>query len=130
MILALRSDKHEAEIYLYSKQKEKLQELKWQAHRNLSKDIHIKIKEILASQHIDYPDLSGLILYKGPGSFTGLRIGASVANVLASELNVPVVGADGKDWLDVGLEWLQKNPTDRLVIPEYGAQPNTTKPKK
>lgn len=40
--------------------------------------------------------LEGVEVEEGPGSFTGLRVGASVAQALGLALNVPVNGQIGK----------------------------------
>ena len=48
MILALRSDKPEAELYLFDDGK-KIAEIKWEAHRELADTILGKIKEILVN---------------------------------------------------------------------------------
>ncbi len=37
-------------------------------------------------------DLKGIEVETGPGSFTGLRVGVSVANALGFALNIPVNG--------------------------------------
>lgn len=41
---------------------------------------------------IDLRDLRGVEVETGPGSFTGLRVGVSVANALGFALNIPVNG--------------------------------------
>lgn len=130
MMLAVRTDKPEAELYICSVDGSELEKHIWQAHRNLSKDIHKKISELFAHQKMEYKDLVSIIFYKGPGSFTGLRIGASVVNILATELDIPIAGVNGDDWIQDGIVILAKNPETRIVIPEYGAEPKITKPKK
>lgn len=40
--------------------------------------------------------LDGIEVEEGPGSFTGLRVGASVAQALGFALNIPVNGQVGK----------------------------------
>lgn len=50
------------------------------------------IEKILKEQKIDYKDLKGIEVEKGPGSFTGLKVGASVANALGFSLGIPVNG--------------------------------------
>lgn len=40
--------------------------------------------------------LTGVEVEEGPGSFTGLRVGASVAQALGYALNIPVNGQVGK----------------------------------
>ncbi len=129
MILTIKTDQPEAELGLYQGNK-KESYLKWQAGRNLSLDIHEKIDGLFKKQSIGLSDLKGVVLYKGPGSFTGLRIGASVANAIAYELDIPLAGANGKDWIKTGIELLKKEPARRIAKLEYGAAPKTTKPKK
>ncbi|HYF96546.1 MAG TPA: tRNA (adenosine(37)-N6)-threonylcarbamoyltransferase complex dimerization subunit type 1 TsaB [Patescibacteria group bacterium] len=129
MILTIRTDKPEAELGLYNGHKE-LGYIKWQADRQLSQDIHKKLDGLFKEQDISYPDLKGVVVYKGPGSFTGLRIGISVANTIASEIDIPIAGSSSEDWISEGIRLLPQNSKVRLVLPEYGSAPKTTKPKK
>lgn len=48
------------------------------------------ITEVLKENKLEFSDLSGLEVEKGPGSYTGLKVGASVANALGFSLNIPV----------------------------------------
>ncbi len=86
--------------------------------------------EQLAVQQNDWPDVSGIIVFEGPGSFTGLRIGITVANTLAYGQGVPIVGAQGEDWIAKGLAQLAAGHNDTQVLPHYGAEAHITKPKK
>lgn len=47
--------------------------------------------ELLDHINLKFTDLTGIILSAGPGSFTGLRIGYSLAKGLAHPLNLPIV---------------------------------------
>lgn len=129
IILALRTDKPEAELYVYSDDK-KLAESKWQAHLKLAETLNTQIKKILNLLSISYKDLNGIAIYKGPGSFTGLRIGMSVANALAYSLNIPVVTKSGENWLEKSIKALQAGQSDKIAIPKYGAPVRITKPRK
>ena len=128
-ILTIRTDKPEAELYLFEN-KNKLNSIKWQAHRQLAETIHIKIKEILDLLNISANEIQGIVCYKGPGSFTGLRIGLSVANALAYAQDIPIVARGGKDWLKQGINDLLDGKNDKIVTPQYGAPAKTTSPKK
>lgn len=50
------------------------------------------IEKLLKSQKKSFKDLTGIEVETGPGSFTGLRVGVSVANALAFSLGIPVNG--------------------------------------
>ena len=128
-ILTLRTDRPDAEIGLYDDNRQFSYET-WAAHRQLAETIHLKIKTVLAAQQLELHQLGGIIIYKGPGSFTGLRIGISVANALADSLPAKIVGTTEDDWIDRGLTQLSNGQSDKLVLPEYGALPNITSPRK
>lgn len=129
LVLAIRADKPEAELYLLDKEVI-LESVKWLAHRELSNTIHKKTLEILNKLSKDIKDLEGLIVFQGPGSFTGLRIGAVVANTLAYALDIPVVGAVNEDWLAKGAKMLLAGRNDKIVLPRYGREANITTPRK
>lgn len=129
IILTLRTDKPEAEVGLYENTKQ-LGYLRWQAHRELSDTLHVKVKELLDRQGKDWQAIQGVVVYKGSGSFTGLRIGVSVANMLAASLSAPIVGETGEDWRSKGCQRLMALENDVQVLPEYGADPHITPPRK
>lgn len=126
LILSVRTDKPEAELGLYE-DSEVLSTIIWHAHRELSDTIHNKIRDLLESNDKKWTDIRAVAFYKGPGSFTGLRIGASVANALAGSLNIPIVAFNGDDWQRISIEALLAGSNDQTAIPEYGAEPHTTK---
>ena len=66
------------------------------------------IHEKLQENSKDFKDITKIEFNSGPGSFTGLRIGASIVNTLIHELNL----------------------NQPLIIPNYGKSANITKPKK
>jgi tRNA threonylcarbamoyladenosine biosynthesis protein TsaB len=127
-ILTLRTDNPQAEVSLWHPAS-LIENITWQAHRQLAETIHIKIKDLLLSQNKQLKDLAGIVVYQGPGSFTGLRIGISVGNALARSLDIPISGATGADWVQQGIRKLQHQDKGQPVIPEYGASPHITKPK-
>ncbi|MEK7059909.1 MAG: tRNA (adenosine(37)-N6)-threonylcarbamoyltransferase complex dimerization subunit type 1 TsaB [Patescibacteria group bacterium] len=128
LVLTIRTDNPEAELGLFN-DSAKLDYQEWPAHRELAETIHRKIEDLLSGQQKALEDIQGLIVYKGPGSFTGLRIGITVANTLADALNVPIVGASGEDWQRSGIDRLQNEENETVILPEYGSLPKTTTPK-
>jgi len=129
IILTIRTDKPEAELGLF-KAKRQLQYYKWPADHRLAETIHLKIKHLLDDNKLSLKDLNSIVVFKGPGSFTGLRIGLSVANALASSLEIPIVAATGDQWIERSQARLDKGENEKLAIPEYGSPPHITLPKK
>lgn len=129
IILTIRTDKPEAEIGLFEDQAELAYET-WQAHRELSNTIHKKIKAALISQGKEFKDIQGIVCFQGPGSFTGLRIGITVADSLAYGLDVPIVAMQGDDWIRQGIKRLLDGQNDRIALPHYGAPVHITKQRK
>ncbi|MEO7364620.1 MAG: tRNA (adenosine(37)-N6)-threonylcarbamoyltransferase complex dimerization subunit type 1 TsaB [Candidatus Saccharimonadales bacterium] len=127
--LTLRTDKPEAEIGLYDDANQ-LSYQHWEAHRELAETIHLKIKEVLEAHSLGLADLQAVAIYAGPGSFTGLRIGITVANALATSLDIPIVATTGDDWLETGMAQLADGSSARQVTPEYGSLPNITAPRR
>jgi tRNA threonylcarbamoyladenosine biosynthesis protein TsaB len=129
IILTIRTDKPKAELGLYENDKQ-LAYKKWQAHRKLAETIHLAIKELLQSQSKEWHDLEGIACFKGPGSFTGLRIGLTVANASAANLNIPIVSGEGEHWQERAIEKLLKNQNEKIALPNYGHEAHITKPRK
>ena len=102
----------------------------WEAGRGLAKGLLGFIEQEISTQDKSMSDITGLVVYRGPGSFTGLRIGITVFNTLAYSNNWPIVGATGDDWRAVGLKRLEAGENDEIVLPEYGGEANITKPRK
>ena len=129
LILTIRTDKPEAELGLYEDESQ-LGYISWEAHRELSATIHVKIQELLASQNKELRDVTGIVCFKGPGSFTGLRMGLTVGNALAYSLEAPIVGEMGDDWMQKGIAALLGGDSEKIALPEYGAEANVTVQKK
>lgn len=129
IILTIRTDKPEAEVGLFDATS-KLAYETWQAHRELSNTVHKKLEALLASQNKTWQDLQGIIVFEGPGSFTGLRIGISIANALADALHIPIVAEQTDQWLQKGIARLQAGEQDEIALPFYGRDANITSPRK
>lgn len=52
------------------------------------------IEKILKKNDLEYKDLKGIEVETGPGSFTGIRVGVSIANALGFSLGIPVNGKE------------------------------------
>jgi tRNA threonylcarbamoyladenosine biosynthesis protein TsaB len=102
--------------------------IEWESGRELAQNLLIKLDEFISKNNKDLSDITGIIIFRGPGSFTSLRIGCTVANTIAYSLGVPIVGEIDEKWAESGLERLKNNENDQIVMPLYGASPNITPP--
>ncbi|MDT0539238.1 tRNA (adenosine(37)-N6)-threonylcarbamoyltransferase complex dimerization subunit type 1 TsaB [Croceitalea sp. P059] len=56
-----------------------------------SEQLHVFIKEVLKKATLSFSDLDAIAVSKGPGSYTGLRIGVSAAKGLCFSLDLPLI---------------------------------------
>jgi hypothetical protein len=76
--------------------------------------------------------MSGICVVRGPGSFSAVRSGVLVANILSRVYHMPLYGVsvdEGKD-LNVLRDRLNRGdvPAETYVAPVYDAEPNITCP--
>jgi tRNA threonylcarbamoyladenosine biosynthesis protein TsaB len=102
----------------------------WEANRELAKGLLGYLRDQLEKNGKDWQDISGIVAYQGPGSFTGLRIGLTVLNTFAEAQGVPIIGTTGENWQTIGRERLEKGENDKIVLPEYGSEAHITQPRK
>jgi tRNA threonylcarbamoyladenosine biosynthesis protein TsaB len=55
------------------------------------------LEELLTQRHLELKDLTGIEVNPGPGSFTGVRVGVTIANTLAWILKIPVNGKEQEE---------------------------------
>lgn len=67
-------------------------ELTWHAGRSHATELMPNIIHLLHLAKVEIKDMEGIIVAKGPGSFTGVRVGVSTAKGLCFALGVPLVG--------------------------------------
>lgn len=128
MMLAIRTDSAQAELYLFDQGKA-IDKYVWQAGRNLASELLPSIDTLVTRNNMSSADLTGIIIFTGQGSFTGLRIGTTVANTLAYAYAIPVVSAEGTAWLDSGVKKIENAVAGQYVVPKYSSPPNITQPR-
>lgn len=81
-----------------------------------AENIHPFIAKALEEVGIQSSSLSAISVSKGPGSYTGLRIGVSAAKGLSYALNIPLIGIETLDVLALAIQFEYKNLTSESVI--------------
>jgi len=102
----------------------------WQADRQLAKGLLRYLQQHLEKNNKTFADISGIGVMKGPGSFTGLRIGLTVLNTIADAENILIVGETGDNWQQKAMARLLAGENEKIVLPFYGGEANITKPRK
>jgi len=69
-----------------------LAELTWHSRNNHTLELWPSITFVLERGHVSLEDIRAVIVAKGPGSFSGIRVGMSAAKGLALSLEIPIVG--------------------------------------
>ena len=82
-----------------------------------SEKLHIFIEEVLLEAKIDKNELEAIAVSKGPGSYTGLRIGVSAAKGLCFALDIPLLST-----LTLEVLAQQAQSDDCFIIPMIDAR--------
>lgn len=88
----------------------------WDAGREMALGLQRFIADCLAERGETWQDISEITFFSGPGSFTGLRIGAAIVNTLADQLDVPLYDHHGQP--------------HQIILPDYGRPANISQPRK
>lgn len=83
-----------------------------------SEKLHSFILDVIRSADKTMKDLDAIAISKGPGSYTGLRIGVSAAKGLCYALNIPLISVPT---LEIIARQISLDP-DELVVPLLDAR--------
>ena len=69
-----------------------------------AENLTLFIEDVLKQANVKFSELDAIAVSKGPGSYTGLRIGVSTAKGLCYSLNIPLIAIDTLKSLAVGIK--------------------------
>ena len=127
MILYIQTVTQSCEIILLDENGSFLKKKKWENIRHHSELVLRGIDEVLRGEKPEK-----ILVMKGMGSYTGTRIGVSVANGLAFAWNIPIGGISTKEYVGdetsfdstVYLEEFFKKPQwEKMIEPVYNREP-------
>jgi tRNA threonylcarbamoyladenosine biosynthesis protein TsaB len=72
-------------------------ESSWRSENNHSVEVMPAIAAMLSLQRLEPRDLTAVAVAQGPGSFTGLRIGMSIAKGFCLALDIPIIAVPSLD---------------------------------
>ena len=93
-----------------------LAEIKEEFVQNLSEVALPKIVELFDKTNLKAKDINKIIVVNGPGSFTGIRIGITIAKVYAWSLNIPITTISSLEAMAISSE------NEKLHIPMINAR--------
>lgn len=87
------------------------------------------IKSFLARKKVAWQNITKIIVCSGPGSFTGIRVGISIAQACGLALNIPVTTIK-KSAIPDDLSLLRQYKGAKSLLANYGKEANITISKK
>jgi len=85
-----------------------------------SEKLHTEIENLLQNNNRDVSDLDAVAIGKGPGSYTGLRIGVSTAKGICFSLDIPLVAIDSLKILACSQR--SSKYSNSMVLPMFDAR--------
>jgi tRNA threonylcarbamoyladenosine biosynthesis protein TsaB len=93
MILSIETSTEVCSVALHEKSK-LLAYYELFTEKSHSSALTLLVKNMIENTQKKLPDLQGVVLSQGPGSYTGLRVGTSVAKGLCYSLDIPLYAVD------------------------------------
>ena len=90
-----------------------------------SKFVTLMIDEMLCENNLNFSDLDAVAISKGPGSYTGLRIGVSTAKGFCYALDIPLISVGTLHSMALGAAKKipdKQNPDEILLCPMIDAR--------
>ena len=82
---------------------------------NLGKDLSIYtvsiVNDMFNEVNLKPSDINKIIVVNGPGSFTGIRIGVTLAKIMAWSLNIPIITISSLSAMAKSIK------SDKLIVP-------------
>ena len=119
LILAIDSSGMTASAALLTEEKV-LSEMSVNNKKTHSQTLLPMIEAVMAASDLEFEAVDAIALAEGPGSFTGLRIGAALAKGLGLSLDIPLIGVSTIDALAY-----EAGPADALICPMIDARHET-----
>ena len=95
----------------------KSQNIKQNTKQNTkSNALILKINQLLKKAKLKPQELQGLVVDKGPGSFTGCRVAANVAKTFAYTLDIPVMALSSLEIIARGIVAKDHGPNTLCVL--------------
>ena len=115
--LALHTNTHQLGICVDNFQGDRRSKV-WDLGRDLSSLLHQHLQAMLAPQ--TWQDLAFIAVAKGPGGFTGTRIGVVTARTIAQQLDIPLYGIS--TLAAIAHSQIDNPPTNSLIAVQMNAR--------
>ena len=76
------------------------------------------IERLLKDVHMNANEIDQIVVAEGPGSFTGIRIGVTIAKTMAWALNIPIIGVSTLQ----ALAYQGVSYEDKVLVPFFDAR--------
>ena len=93
-------------------------EVKKEFGHSLSEEALPSIVSLFEKENLSAKDIDKIIVVNGPGSFTGIRIGITIAKVFAWGLNIPITSVSALEAMSLS------STSDKLHVPIINARRN------
>ena len=121
LLLLIESSTNNCSVALSSG--EEIIAVKEQSGKNIhSQNLTLFIEQIMNENQLDFSALHGVVVGKGPGSYTGLRIGMMAAKGICYGAELPLMAVNTLKAMASGYRDMNKPEGDQLLCPMIDAR--------